>query len=303
MKKKVSGECALCHEKGGLCTSHIIPAFVFRWKKNTSPTGYLRAAETPNQRAQDGLKQPWLCEDCEGLLNEAETVFATKMFHPLNQNPKLRVGYQDWMMKFCVSVSWRVTKYLHQKSSLNNLTETQKKLTSDALARWAEYLLGKELHPGQFEQHLVLMPGIIGGAMTSGMPKNINRYLLRAIEMDIAATPHIAFSFVKMGPFFLFGFIQNPGSKWKGSKINLKRGTFGGPTEYGLPGELWNYIEGRAHKAAKISASISDVQQEKIEMDILDDPNRFLDSGTRQAMDMDVNLFGRDALIRKPSGK
>jgi hypothetical protein len=43
-------KCALCHNVKELKDSHIIPAFVYRWIKETSATGYLTFSENIDRR-------------------------------------------------------------------------------------------------------------------------------------------------------------------------------------------------------------------------------------------------------------
>ena len=74
--------CRLCGATKELQESHILPGFVFRWKKETSATGYLRFGQQPNLRVQDGVKLHLLCRDCEQRFNNWETEFANRIFHP-----------------------------------------------------------------------------------------------------------------------------------------------------------------------------------------------------------------------------
>ena len=62
--------CRLCGATKELQESHILPGFVFRWKKETSATGYLRFGQQPNLRVQDGVKLHLLCRDCERRFNK-----------------------------------------------------------------------------------------------------------------------------------------------------------------------------------------------------------------------------------------
>src|SRR5712675_772123 len=94
--------CRLCGESRHLQESHVIPAFVYRWLKETSATGYLRFGQTPNKRVQDGCKERWLCADCEQRLGVWEAQFATKVFYPLSQDGGGQICYREWMMKFCI---------------------------------------------------------------------------------------------------------------------------------------------------------------------------------------------------------
>jgi hypothetical protein len=79
----VIGKCKLCGNESNLILSHIVPSFVFKWLKENSATGYLRFANTPNLRVQDGIKEYWLCNVCEGLFNKWETEYANKIFRPI----------------------------------------------------------------------------------------------------------------------------------------------------------------------------------------------------------------------------
>lgn len=104
------GTCRLCQQTEELQESHIIPAFAFRWLRGHHE-GYLRHTQEPNKRVQDGLKLPFLCKQCEGHLNQFETDFANELFYPLNSDEVERVRFGAWLLKFCVSISWRVLRY------------------------------------------------------------------------------------------------------------------------------------------------------------------------------------------------
>jgi 5-methylcytosine-specific restriction endonuclease McrA len=103
------GSCSFCGSFGDLEESHVLPAFLYRWLRQRG-AGHIRNTETPNRRVQDGLKFPWLCRDCEARFSRYETAFAMKLFHPWQKGCE-PVEYEDWLLKFCVSVSWRVLKY------------------------------------------------------------------------------------------------------------------------------------------------------------------------------------------------
>ena len=75
-------KCRLCQQDKNLRESHIIPAFVYRWIKETSATGFLRFVKNVNLRVQDGVKVKLLCDDCEGILNVFETKFSHEIFYP-----------------------------------------------------------------------------------------------------------------------------------------------------------------------------------------------------------------------------
>jgi hypothetical protein len=152
----VNGFCRLCQLPAELQESHIIPAFVFRWRKDTSPTPFMRTSREPNRRVQDGLKRHWLCRDCEQALGTYEKQFASTIFHPIAQNGTQRIPYADWLLRFCVSISWRALVLACDQTSFTDLPEAQRQAATEALDVWHGFLRGRMPHPGKFEQHLLV---------------------------------------------------------------------------------------------------------------------------------------------------
>ena len=176
------GNCRLCGAECDLQASHIIPAFVFRWLKDTSATGFIRFGETPNMRVQDGPTRPWLCAACESRLSSWETRFASEVFHPLNEDGGRRLKYREWLLKFCVSISWRSLLMFMEDKQLGHFSSRQLAASDLALATWSDFLLDKVPHPGRFEQHLLPLDAV-ESTTTRHTPTNINRHFLRAIEL------------------------------------------------------------------------------------------------------------------------
>ncbi|QBR71195.1 hypothetical protein CU048_07745 [Beijerinckiaceae bacterium] len=281
--------------------SHIIPAFVFRWLRDTSATGHIRSAETPNKRVQDGLKVPLLCEECEQRLNVWEKPFSERVFHPWYEQSGQSIKYGDWLLKFCVSLSWRVLRHIRDFNGLAHLSDPQKMLSETALKRWTDFMLGRVPHPGPFEQHLIPL-GAIDSHTFGEMPQNINRYMLRAVELDLAHSSSVVFTYSKIGPFGLFGIIQPTTMKWEGSKVHVKYGVLG-PGKYLLPTELFEYIKDRARNYGNIQAGMSERQFDKIDATSMGDIDRFRASGTFAAMHHDVRLFGDASVLRQSKRK
>jgi hypothetical protein len=214
------GICRLCEVSAELQESHIIPAFVFRWRKETAPTPFMRTSHEPNRRVQDGLKLHWLCRNCEQALSAYEKQFADTIFHPITQDDRKRISYGAWLLKFCVSISWRVLLDAQEETSFGGLSEAQRLVAAEALCVWHEFLRGRVPHPGKFEQHLLVFDEI--GSYGGPLPPNFYRYALRSIDMDVGSNDDLAFTYVKMGPFVLLGFLlfSNP-HEWSGGAISL----------------------------------------------------------------------------------
>ena len=98
------GECRLCGREAELRLSHILPGFAFRWLRETSGSGHMRASAAPNKRIQDAVKRYWLCDSCEERFSRVETIFAEKLFYPYHHHGSVRLRYAEWLLTFCVSV-------------------------------------------------------------------------------------------------------------------------------------------------------------------------------------------------------
>lgn len=299
MNDESNAQCALCCTNAPLQQSHVLPAFIFRWLRESSATGHMRFGEAPNKRVQDGIKLQFLCAECEGKLSKFETAFAKNLFHPWNADSSKRIQYGDWLLKFCVSISWRVLKYFQVQNGLDHFGAEQKKFAEIALDRWSKFILGIEPHPGIFEQHLLPLDAVVSYTIES-LPDNINRYLLRGVGMDLPVGEKSAFTYAKMGKFALFGYVQPPAQKWRGTKVHVRTGIIG-PSEYELPAELMDYIADRAARSKEIYSKISKKQRDRIESDLVLNVDRWKSSATLEAMLHDERLFGMEALLHRPT--
>jgi hypothetical protein len=204
----MNGQCRLCGNDAVLQDSHIMPAFVYKWLKATSATGYLRAADEPNLRVQDGQTRPWLCAGCESRFNKYETQFASEFFHAFDENPSSRLRYGRWLLKFCVSLSWRQLLIRLEDGVLENEKSELLDAARAALQSWAAFLLDETPHPGRFEQHLLPL-GAIEEHSVKDMPANFNRYILRVVSMNVISVGgKEVLSIYKLGPLAIIGFIK-----------------------------------------------------------------------------------------------
>lgn len=288
------GTCRLCKETAELQDSHIIPGFVAKWLKETSATGYIRFGQFPNKRVQDSYKRYWLCQNCERRLNVWETNFANQIFYPLNEDGGKRINYGPWLLKFCVSISWRTLLFMKEEKFIDDFTTKQIESVDSALNTWADFLLDKIPHPKRFEQHFLPLDAIAEPSRLQ-LPANINRYILRTIDMDVVQNSTTLFTVCKMSKHFVFGFVdvQNP-KQWVGTKVHANSGIVG-QGKFVLPRQLADYLRTEAERFATVYSSISETQQSKINAKMWNDIDRVAKSGSFEAMRHDVNLFGRDA--------
>lgn len=154
--------CPLCGEKFiPNEESHIVPKFVFKRIMNNSPSRFMRNPNEPNVRLQDGTKMYLLCGKCEDRFSKLETKFANKVFHPYKNGKLKDFEYDEWLMKFIVSVNWR-TLYLdlveHVKNQDLKIEELEIIIESERILR--EFLLEERNDIGEVEVNMFLFNDI-----------------------------------------------------------------------------------------------------------------------------------------------
>jgi hypothetical protein len=296
--------CRLCGVNTDLQLSHILPAFVFRWMKETSGNGHLRSGETPNQRVQDGLKFHWLCTSCENLLGCSETAFADQLIHPYSRGELSRFIYGEWLLHFCVSVSWRVLHFYREQTGLKGYEPEAIASIEATEVAWQEFLLGRRPHPETFEQHLIPFDAIESISFPKDeVSSNLNRYLMRTVDVDTSRREKAIYVYTKLGRFAILGFVrEEQRSRWQGTKVHVKKGVIE-PRIYQLPRAFFEYLNGKARRTAELLASISPRQSDKIDQSFRSNINKYIGSDEFQAMQNDVRMFGDAAFTRSHASK
>lgn len=291
----MQGICELCQKQSELQLSHIIPAFVIRWMKRTSPS-YLRSTEEPNRRIQDGEKEYMLCLGCEKLFAGWERVFYQELFLMLHPGEPVTapIPYGPWALKFAVSISFRVLSH-YRKVGLSDYPVEQQASAVRALNCWREFLLGVAPNPGGFEQHL-LPVDVIESHTMPGLSPFMNRYLVRAFQIDVLTSKDSVLVYTKLGRILLFGFIhEKRPHTWKGTKLHLKKGYIR-PTTYHVPEGVIRYLNEQADRIGNASASVSPGQSRKISEALMRDPETVASSEIFRATHYDVLHSGEKAL-------
>lgn len=297
------GRCRLCDAETSLQLSHILPAFLYRWVRESSGGSHLRRGAEPNMRVQDGLKRHWLCISCEGLLSRSETSFAEKLFYPfITRRESSQFLYSEWLLHFCVSVSWRVLLFHKDETSLKNYEPDAIALINKAEATWKAFLLGQRPHPGPFQQHLIPFDAIEEvSSGISNLAPNINRYLMRTIDMDLCRGGSTIFVYSKLGRFVILGFIrEDHPSDWKGTKVRARNGRIE-PQQYGISKQFFEYLNRKAHLVAELQSGISPRQAAKIDQTLRANIDSYIGSDEFVAMENDIRMFGDAAFTRKHS--
>lgn len=295
-----TGICRLCKREADLQLSHVVPAFVFRWLRESSGNGYMRSTTSPNLRVQDGPQRHWLCSECEARLGRSETAFATELFHPYLAESGRRFRYGPWLLRFCVSVSWRNLLIQLEHLEDQDFTEQERGWIAQAELTWRQFLLDEAPHPGAFRQFMLPLDRI--ESARSDLPPNINRYLMRAIDVDFCHGGQSLFTYTKLGRFVILGFVNEPNQgHWVGGRVNANEGTVE-PRHYTLPAPFGTYLIEKAGRVREAMQGISPRQAARIEQAFRANADQIVGSDFFEAMQADVEMFGSAAFTPQDSG-
>ncbi|MFD0672618.1 hypothetical protein [Cohnella sp. GCM10027633] len=241
--------------------SHIIPNFIGKWIKETSATGFLRSALNPNRRAQDLAKLYLLCGECEELFSINEKRFAENVFIPF-QNGQKRFDYDEWLLKFFISINWRVG-ILEVRDPKNGMPENLMDELVKCLEIWREYLLGRSKETGGYKHHIFFLDTLesVGSEVT--ILEYTNAYLLRTTDATVANNTSNAFIYAKLPGIIMVSHIHPKDLKgWESTKI-YRRGTVKIPQVCAVPG-FGDFLNHRIEATNTFVAQMSDNQQQKI---------------------------------------
>jgi len=254
-----SAKCALCQASGKLQVSHIIPSFVGKWLKETSATGFLRGAKNLNVRLQDTMKMPLLCLDCEKRVSKFEDYFARRIFFPYQNVGIQEFSYDESLLKFAVSMSWRVLLFSIQQRALDDAPNLAP-YAECALKTWRDYLLELRKEEGDYEHHIFFLDFVEGSA--AEIPSGFKWYRLRAIDGCLALGKETVFVYTKFPGIIFVSTVYPPKLEgWVGTRIIRGGGTIVPPQEIAYLG-FRDFLIDRAK--ILFDSGISSIQEKKV---------------------------------------
>lgn len=291
--------CNLCGSNSPLQQSHIIPKFIGRWIKETSPTPYLRFGGDMEKRQQDLLKMELLCSNCENRLSLWETKFANEIFHPTAANKSI-FRYGPWFVKFAASLAWRALQ-------LKKTYSIQEPSAVDAIydgmeVQLSQFLLGGVKHVGSYTQHVYPL-GILAAPIEPGSP-NLNRYLARAVEIDFIRSDDFSevMVYVKLPMFMFFSVGRSKDRKWLDSSRIRKSGVLR-PKKHVLDESMRDYLLGRSDRVGELFDSMSPKSKALADKALMkainEDPDGVANSKQMQALRADYEMYGKEAVVRQ----
>ena len=288
------GTCKLCRRHTKLENSHFRPRFIARWMKKTSITGYIRESlgdPRVNKRVQDLPKDYWLCGDCEDRFSAWEGKFASKIFYPFVDHGESTAYCGEWLLKFCVSLSWRTLTYIRKSGASKD--DSDEPLLDLAERRWADYLLGKTDSLAEYEQHLIPIDVSSSRTLASGMvkvPSNFNRYMFRASVSSVAGNSDWLLAYTKLPKFIILGLIDSQTSMREAMKPSLigEAGKLSSRS-YVFPTDFHTYLMNKMNDLLEAGINIP---QEEFDKHISKNPSRAAASNQFQAFLQDYRQFG-----------
>ncbi len=271
--------CRLCKKEATLRESHIIPAFVAKWLKDTSATGYLRTFHAPNRRVQDFRTVKLLCEECEQRLSLAEGKFARSVFLPFHAG-RSRFAYDEWLLQFAVSLAWRCS-VTSDRSELQRYPQHIDAVES-AQHVWADFLLGRATRVAPYRFNIFFTP--LGVTSDDILPEGLSSYLLRAPDGTPVYSRARTAVYVKLPGMFLWASIAPPDpGGWKGTKIG-RRGTLQSRNQSIKEPGVGEFLKHRVETVHKKMGELSPKQKRRIEDTVLRNPERAAVSRTIGAL-------------------
>lgn len=215
--------CALCGRKVPLRESHLIPDFVGRWLIETSGTPYLRDAITPNRRRQRITSVRLLCSKCESDFSRLEQLFARNLFYPYQRHEVPPARYEEWCLKFIVSLSWRLLVNVLERLCRE---DPEWETTLRAFERqWREFLLDNSSAPGPGAHHLFFaFPWVFQA--DAPFPDKFFFYIFRGLDGTPVIGADHCYVFSNLCGILIVSFIspEDP-AEWEGTRV-LSRGVF-----------------------------------------------------------------------------
>ncbi len=291
--------CKLCGARAPLQQSHIIPKFIGKWIKETSPTPYFRFGMDMERRHQDLLKIELLCHNCEERFSALETKFANEIFHPsVAGNTTFR--YHNWFVKFASSLAWRT---LNVRDIFAAEEQPVVKSICDMMElHLRSFLLGRKNHVGAYTQHVYQL-GELADPPLTGSPY-LNRYLQRVVEIDFPRNDDLSevMVYVKL-PMFIFLSVGVTKNRELMETSRIKKSGQLRPNDHTLPDGFLDYLLSRSDRMGQLLNEMSPkskAMSDKSLMKAIDeDRERVVNSEQFQAMLVDYEFYGKDAVIRQ----
>ena len=171
--------------------------------KTKSPTGFMRTAEDPNLRLQDGLECRILCERCEELFSKYEKYFSDSIYQQtISKEGNVKFdSNNDKIAYFLLSLTWRTNIYIMDKDKIT-FTYSEKALLNCIQESWRGLLDTENMcEIRKIQQFIIPTKELI-------LFKNMDRRIWDNVVLDLKTYDHydefkFAFTFIQV-PYYIF---------------------------------------------------------------------------------------------------
>ena len=277
--------CGLCHKEVDLRQSHIVPSFFAILLKETSATGFVRGAESPNLRVQDSEREALLCDSCEGRFAVWEKAYQEKALPVVQDDNFTQLDYGPWLLPFLVSLSWRVL--VTNRGDLATDHPRFSGIAKKTLENWRLFLLGERKQP-LTEHHLFVFAGM-PERVSDSLHKKFLHYAYRSIDATVALSKRNLFIYTKPLRSLVFSpIVPALPSGWINTRVHAGHGKLVSPQKIAMPGFL-DFINSRTQEAFR--EPLSEKQMGKIGELMMRNPERTLSSESHKVQQATKQLL------------
>jgi hypothetical protein len=292
MKSRPFGKCQLCFQERELDLSHITPAFVTKYLKESSVTGHIRSSVDPNVRKQGGDPQPTFCRQCEDLMSAYETYFSKVVFYPLHNDDRKSFEYDSRLSGFATIQAYRTLIHYRSGNSVDNnrLSPSIRRRLDAAQEQMRNQILTRSFRDSDYTNHLIFCSLIESiGADVPPVPSRLNFYQYRSIDLTIVFTGSQIYIYSKSCRALLVTFVvpKNP-KDMIGTRL-FDSGVIGSPQKMGYPG-FGQLLFQRAEEISSAYENISPKQHAIILSDMDRNKHRLPNSPGHKAVEADSRL-------------
>lgn len=206
--------------------------------------------------------------------------------------------YGPWLVKFAASLAWRAIQ-LHHIPGIQE-SPALDSIIGNMEIHLSRFLMGQEKHVGSFTQHIYPVSEL-AAPIRPGSPM-INRYLARAVQIDFLRNDDLTemMVYVKLPMFMFFSIGESKYRKWFETS-RIKKSDVLHPRNHRLPETMLGYILERSDKVGELLDSMfprSRAAADKALRKAIDeDPDRVANSRLMQAMLVDYEFYGKEAVV------
>jgi len=292
LKKIRPKACLLCQSNDDLVQGHVMPSFVVDYIKETSVTGVFRFGGNPNLTRQDYFKAYMFCKRCENIMSIEENYFKKNIYYPAAKNNRREFHYNHQLSRFCMIQSFRVLVFFDLAyNELAKLKPSHHKTALKAIEEFRELIFKGYKNKSEYSNHIFFFD--LADPYRSDiqeLPKRVNHYFLRALDMGIVRGTNQMYVYSKMGFIALFTLLVPRMHRGMiGTRIYANNGKLKTPQQIRFP-RLGQFLMSRAGIGDDIDELMSDRQMAKMEERFRKNIDKMADSETARAVFADYNI-------------